>query len=156
MELTIRIEDDEMLSHIERLRGALTPQQFVNNCFVAGVRQAEARYQREQGFFTRANDGAISLGSVPEHLAKIDRQTVLASIKTANQNDPLFSETKKLIVKYGKLMQLHSWETGRPIASITHSSLAPIQQVAVEAALHGLKQAEAVGKDNAVKRPTKH
>ena len=156
MELTIRIDDDEMLAHVNRLRGALTPQQFVNNCFVAGVRQAEARYQREMGFFKRANDGAISLDNVPDRLAKIDRQTILASLKAANEKDPLFGEIKNLIKKYGKLLQLHSWETGRPIASFTTSSVAPIQQVAVEAAVHGLQQAEAAGADKVINRPTKH
>ncbi len=141
MDVTLKIENEEMLAAIERLRGKLPPLEFIRICFVAGLRQADVEYRRKadpaDGRTGKARDTNIDLGRVPEELGKLDADTIMAALKEANKKNPIYAAFYELVMKYKAMLKRHVDESGRPLKPF-FVSLVPIQKIAAEVALRSV------------------
>lgn len=158
MAVTLKVDDEAvMLAEIERVRGDLTPGEFIVKCIRAGVRLAdlECRQKSEAG-----KPRVLNLGEVAPEFANVDRDSIMRivtevcdRVKETQQSNPIYVEVMRLVAKYRALMEARRKDTGGlPIGNIEALSLAPIQHLALEVALQSV-QKDAGG---TVRTATKH
>ena len=157
MAVTLKVDDEKvMLADIERVRGDLTPGEFIVKCIRAGVRLADLERQKKTD---AGKPGMLNLGQVAPEFASLDRDTVVrvvaemsARVKETKESNPIYAEVGRLVAKYTALIEARRKKTGRPIGNIEGIALAPIQHLALEVALQSL-QKDARG---TVRAATKH
>jgi len=155
--VTLKVDDEKvMLADIERVRGDLTPGEFIVKCIRAGVRLAdlERRKKAEAG-----KSGVLNLGEVAPKFAKLDRDAVMAAMIEVNEklkyvtvNNSIYDEVRRLVVQYTAMVERHRKETGLPIGNVEAVALAPIQQIALEVALNSTQG----NPSRIIKTATKH
>lgn len=140
MAITYKIDDEKLLEQIERLRGDIPAKEFVGRIIKAGLRVAGAEFQQ-----IKAGKPLKFAAAKPE-FKTLDVAAITNALKDKDPNHPVKLEVSRLVNDYMAQLADYAKDNGNNLPkSLRVSANAPIEKMAFQITVEGIKQASANG-----------
>lgn len=134
MAITVKIEDEQQLELIEKLRGKTSAKEFVALVIKAGLRVAEQEVKR-------AKSGKVMrfTAAKPE-FKTLDVGAITEALKDNDPKNPVKLEVSRLVNDYTAQLSTHAKQNGNKLpASLRVNANSPIEKVAFQITAEAIK-----------------
>ena len=134
MKFNIEIKDAKQQARIEKLRGKMSPKEFIQRALEAGIKLAE------QNAKTREN--MIGFAPAKEEFKALDVAAITEALKGSDPQHPVRLEVSRLVKNYTEKLREHAKANGNRLPnSLKVQTRAPIEGVAFKITANAINKA---------------